>query len=624
MEKNKIIAIVAVLAIAIAAIAAAVVLTSGNGSKDVSVTGVTLDKTSINLDAGSSVTLNPTVSPSNATNKNVTWKSSNTSVATVSNGVVIGVSAGNAVITVTTVDGSKTATCNVTVKANSTVVSVTGVSLDKTALDVTKGSSTVITATVSPSNATNKNVTWKSSDASVATVSNGIVTGVSEGTATITATTVDGSKTATCTVTVKAAMNSYAYDFKYTDTIRLAVFGNVNGDDDIDQKDMKALMDILEGKALFDRTKNAYADVNADGVINSDDIAALQKLLDKEETTVYYWDVEPKIASVKWPIDKSNLKIATHHIYPIDALIILGEYDRIIGTTQQSFSNSITATDRYPGVGEKIANIGEPNKGAPETLAASGANLFIAPWYNDYSKLETLISNGLDMQIIMLPITKCSAEYVDQYGSLLILGFILDDMDKAHKYLSWADGIEKKVADGVANLDKTYTFISPFLSISDSETTISLDSPYTNGSAPGDVYTLSKLPMRSVNLVVDSGCPKVSLEWVYTVNPDVIFVIQFQNGSHSVDAVREDLNKKADVFKYTDAYANKQIYGVNYYNIANYFGIPQLLLMASYIWPDIFSEEEGWEAMQYCYDNFSMYSNPDVKNMGNAQPYKMA
>jgi ABC-type Fe3+-hydroxamate transport system substrate-binding protein len=301
----------------------------------------------------------------------------------------------------------------------------------------------------------------------------------------------------------------------------------------------------------------------------------------------------------------------------------LGEYDKIIGTTQQAFSNSITAEDRYPGVGTKIANVGEPNKGSPETLAASGANLFIAPWYNDYSKLETLIKNGLDMQIIMLPITKVSADYVDQYGSLLILGFILDDMDKAHKYLDWADGIEKKVADGVAQLEKKYTFISPFLSLSDSGATISLDSPYTNGSAPGDVYTLSKLPMRSVNLVVDSGCPDVSLEWVYTVNPDVIFIIQFQNGTKTVADVKEDFDKKAEVFKMTGAYTNKQIYGVNYYNIANYYGISQLLLMASYIWPDIFNEEEGWQTMQYCYENFSMYSNPDVKNMGNAQPYKM-
>lgn len=415
----------------------------------------------------------------------------------------------------------------------------------------------------------------------------------------------------------------YKYEFTFNQDVRLAVFGNVNGDDDINQEDMNLLKDIINGKVLFDKTKNAYADVNTDGTIDSNDIEALQKIIDRENTTLYYWNAEAKVASVEWPIDKSNLKIATHHIYPIDALIILGEYDSIIGTTNQSFSNSITAADRYPGIGDKIVNVGEPNKGSPEKLAASGANLFVAPWSNDYSKLQTLIDNGLDMQIVMLPMSTNSPEIVDQYGSLLILGFILDDMDKAHKYVDWADGIEKKVSDGVAHLDKQYTFISPFVSSSGGSSTIKLDTPSPDGSAPGDVYTLSKLPMRSVNLVAN-GCPEVSLEWVYTVNPDVIFIIQFQNGNYSVDDVKNDLLNKAQLFDKTDAYANKQIYGINYYNIANYYGIPQLLLLASYIWPDIFDENEGWEAMQYCYEHFSMYSNPDVKNMGNAQPYKMA
>jgi len=78
------------------------------------VTGVSLDKTSNSIDVGGKFTLVATVTPSDAPNKDVTWKSSDTSVATVdSNGVVYGVSEGDAVITVTTVDGGKEATCNV-------------------------------------------------------------------------------------------------------------------------------------------------------------------------------------------------------------------------------------------------------------------------------------------------------------------------------------------------------------------------------------------------------------------------------------------------------------------------------------------------------------------------------
>ena len=89
-----------------------------------------------------------------------------------------------------------------TLTVTAATVSVTGVSLDKTELSLTVGGTETLTATVVPANATNKAVTWTSSNPSVATVENGVVTAVSAGTATITVTTEDGAKTATCTVTV--------------------------------------------------------------------------------------------------------------------------------------------------------------------------------------------------------------------------------------------------------------------------------------------------------------------------------------------------------------------------------------------------------------------------------------
>ena len=84
------------------------------------VTGVTLNKTSAILTVGGSERLTATVTPSDATDKSVTWASSNTSVATVdASGNITAVSAGTATITVTTADGAKTATCSVTVRSNS-------------------------------------------------------------------------------------------------------------------------------------------------------------------------------------------------------------------------------------------------------------------------------------------------------------------------------------------------------------------------------------------------------------------------------------------------------------------------------------------------------------------------
>ena len=170
----------------------------------VAVTGVTLNKTTLTLETGASETLTATITPADATNQKVSWKSSKEAVATVdANGKVTGVKAGEAVITVTTEDGGKTATCKVYV--NTATVAVTGVMLNKTETTILEGSSETLVATVLPENATNRNVSWKSSDEAVATVdANGKVTGVKAGEAVITVTTEDGKKTNTCKVTVKS------------------------------------------------------------------------------------------------------------------------------------------------------------------------------------------------------------------------------------------------------------------------------------------------------------------------------------------------------------------------------------------------------------------------------------
>ncbi|OEK08355.1 hypothetical protein A8C32_02580 [Flavivirga aquatica] len=89
-----------------------------NGTNDISVTGISVNSTSASIAVNGTKKLNKTISPSNATNKSVTWSSSNTSVATVSNnGLVKAVSAGIATITVKTNDGNKTATSVITVTA---------------------------------------------------------------------------------------------------------------------------------------------------------------------------------------------------------------------------------------------------------------------------------------------------------------------------------------------------------------------------------------------------------------------------------------------------------------------------------------------------------------------------
>ncbi len=155
------------------------------------VTGVKLNRTQYTFNTiGNTLTLTPTVSPTDATNKAVSWKSSKTSVATVdANGKVTAVGNGAATVTVTTDDQGKTATCEITVAQW-----VTGITLDKTTLALNEGQTVTLSPTISPSNANDKSVTWSSSNTDVATVDQeGLVMAVGTGTATIKATAKDGS-----------------------------------------------------------------------------------------------------------------------------------------------------------------------------------------------------------------------------------------------------------------------------------------------------------------------------------------------------------------------------------------------------------------------------------------------
>lgn len=175
----------------------------GPMTASIKVTGVTLDQSSVIINSNKTVTLVANVQPSNASSKTVNWSSSDESIAIVSNGIVTGKAVGDAVITATTLDGAKTSTCTVKVtNDNIPKVSVTGVTLSNTSLDLSKGNSIEVVATVAPSNATDKSITWESSNAAVATVNKGVVTAVSNGTAIIKAITVDGKISASCNVNV--------------------------------------------------------------------------------------------------------------------------------------------------------------------------------------------------------------------------------------------------------------------------------------------------------------------------------------------------------------------------------------------------------------------------------------
>lgn len=231
----------------------------------VEMTGISLDKTSLDLTKGSTETLHVTYIPENTTDdKTVTWTSSDESVATVADGVVTAVGKGNATITATC--GAFSATCDVNVTVPLTDIQVEDAS-------VLKGQSVALTVSPVPADATLGTVAWTSSDESVATVDeNGVVTGVTAGTATITATCGEFSDTCTVTVTEipleSIALDVTAATLNKGDSKTLTVL--YNPDDTTDSKDVtwstsdKKVATVKNGKvtAVAAGTATITAEVN--------------------------------------------------------------------------------------------------------------------------------------------------------------------------------------------------------------------------------------------------------------------------------------------------------------------------------------------------------------------------
>ena len=193
--------------------------------KFIHVTDVSLDKSSLTLELGESATLSCTVSPADASDKSVTWSSSDEKVAKVdASGRVVTVAPGTATIIVTANDNGKRASCTVTVVPPPVLVS--SIILSQTSATLAFGQTLALTATVLPEDATDPTVVWTSSNEKVATVSNGTVTASNTaGTVTITAKSQSTPQvTATCTVTVKSKIVSV--NGVYLDQVNMYLYVN--------------------------------------------------------------------------------------------------------------------------------------------------------------------------------------------------------------------------------------------------------------------------------------------------------------------------------------------------------------------------------------------------------------
>lgn len=403
---------------------------------------------------------------------------------------------------------------------------------------------------------------------------------------------------------------------------RLLVYGNADNNDYLDSSDIDEIKEIINSGA-WDKEKNPFADANHDGTVDQNDVTYLEKLLDGKETTKMWYVGSGKI---DYYINYPNTGyIAVTVDYGLMMGQVLGVYDRITAGSEKCIGYN---TDRYPGV-DKLKNLGtyksKDYADFQENLMKSDCTIvmgYVAP-----ALYESLRESGKNIDQIQL---SCSAqtkyEDNDVVSSILTCGVLLGHGDEARKYCAFSDKMEAYFAEKKAGTNQS-SFVMVYNP--DNATTVDIDTHYTTGGCFGDVWTVSHLPMKDAIAPTATGMTSMDVEAICKdVDPDII-VISLWGASADRDdpaEVQKIVDEKAAYFQTSRAYKNGNIYAVHYESAGSYMGLGVLALLGSYIWPDEYSQDEGWDTFYNFLKDFTylnVTSVDDLKTCGGMIVYQM-
>ena len=233
---------------------------------------------------------------------------------------------------------------------------------------------------------------------------------------------------------------------------RLWVVGNANMDDSIDQKDIDYVQSVIDGKnkaPILNLGTNSLsenvnmADVDRDGDVDEDDIAALKKLIKKDVSVIHYVDVDGVCNSVHYPIKS----VVALYYNSIQQLYLLDKQDLVVacdsGTSKgrpysPELDSKAVLTERFDPSAETIMNFN------PDVILTGSRAWYCVQLEND------LPSNRTNMDVLRIP----SWEDGNMAAGVVTLGFLLDAEDKAKKYTDFIDPILKEISDKTSTLSE--------------------------------------------------------------------------------------------------------------------------------------------------------------------------
>ncbi len=392
-------------------------------------------------------------------------------------------------------------------------------------------------------------------------------------------------------------------------TGNVKVFGNANNDDFINQSDIEILQEIIDSDN-WDEEAYPYADANQDGVITSDDVEIVNKIIQGNSCTVYYVDIYEDVVAVNYPV-KHN-RIGVSYWQQAELCTILGTWDNVVlASTATTSSNShrydtsnIQASFSGSNITSELilecnCDLVVASQGKSDVVqAAVDVDPNITPYYVDVSQSSTYVS------------------------TVLTLGVLLNENELAREYAEYVYSVIDKIEEGMSKVQEKADVVITIMY--ENQSTRSNISVECIGTGAADMISLIAnvydSPMKSTsNYRLD-----VEADWfIENCGKEFDYIIIEQEGTdtkkvndtyYTPEMYNDRFEEAIEFYSYTDAYENGMILGTTYsYN--SFGGFSNLLYLAYLLYPDVFSEEDGWNSLQTYFDEFTT-ADIDVRTQG--------
>ena len=397
-----------------------------------------------------------------------------------------------------------------------------------------------------------------------------------------------------------------------SDTVKatgnLPVYGNANNDDYIDDMDI-TLMEKLISDETLDRSEYPFLDANQDGKLDNSDIDLVKKVIAKESCDLYYVDFENNITKQSFPVKAD--RICVNRYFFAEAVDILGLFNNIVLAPKK------LTEDRSHMYDMSHVETAYDGSKAPTT------ELILE------NKVDLIIADSWDSKVCepaMEADPSINTFYVDiySYGNLVkfveIIGLFVGANERAAQYADFVNEINEYIEKGMEGQTKKKVAITYLgSSITAGSTTIEC-SPCSSTyllEPLADIYYSDEKSSRNNRYTVDD-------EWMlknYKVEYDVIIAMHEYTDTTKVDGTYYTpamFNERCDQLdkKYSamSIKADGNLHSTSFFSITfgSYAHIP---MIAHMLFPEVFSEEDGWDYLQEYWNNFSS-ATIDVRTQG--------